>query len=188
MQIHQAELGYKIAKVGNLPKLGVGTGYSVSNSVTASTGQINQSLIDSFTYDANVSWNIFDGFATRGAKLSALASKRAAQQQLKNYLASSEEQARHLVRLMEISAHLQGNADGGWGYWQGRIKEQATEVKLGNLPPNTLEAEMTSYYDAEAQSVGAHANLFSQWTEFVSLVGRDPVLRNLPQSYVRQNP
>lgn len=188
MQIRQAELGYKIAKVNLLPKFGIGTGYSVSNSVTAYPGQITQSLVNSFTYDANVSWNIFDGFATRGAKLSALASKRSAQQQLRNYVKSTEEQARHMVREMEIAAQVQDDSDAGWSYWQDHIKEQSSEVKMGNLPPNAYETAMASYYDAEYSCVTAHVNLYEWWLEFVSLLGRDPALNHLPPSYVRENP
>jgi outer membrane protein TolC len=185
MQIQQADLNYKIAKVGLYPKLGISTGYSVSNSVTAYPGQITQSVINSFTYNANVNWNIFDGFATRGAKMYALANKRESQRELKNYIESTEAQARHMVRELAISERERQNADDTLQYSRNNVRQTAVELKLGNVAPSAVDSAQANLNDAELSSVLAHANLYSLWTEYVALVGRDPALSNLPPSYVR---
>jgi outer membrane protein TolC len=188
MQIRQADLNYKIAKVGLLPRLGISTGYSVSNSVTAYPGQITQSVINSFTYNANLQWNIFDGFATRGAKLSALASKRAGQQQLENYSEATEAQAEHMVRTMKITDRLLERAEDAASDAFSRFRAQSQELKLGNIPQGNIALAQQDAYSAESQSMAARDGMFSQWIEFVSLVGRDPALDHLPPSYVRQIP
>jgi outer membrane protein TolC len=188
MQIHQADLGYKIAKVGLLPKLWFNSGYGVSNSVNASSSQISQSQVDTLTYGASVQWNIFDGFATRGAKLSALASKRLSQQQLENYTEATVAQAEHMVRTMKITEHILQNADDGAKYANERFQAQSTELKLGNIPPGNIPLAQQDAYNAESQSMASRAGMYTQWIEFVSLVGRDPALNHLPQSYVRENP
>jgi outer membrane protein TolC len=132
-----------------------------------------------------VNWNIFDGFATRGAKMYALANKRESQRELKNYIESTEAQARHMVRELAISERERQNADDTLQYSRNNVRQTAVELKLGNVAPSAVDSAQANLNDAELSSVLAHANLYSLWTEYVALVGRDPALSNLPPSYVR---
>jgi outer membrane protein TolC len=188
LQIRQATLNYKIAEVGLLPKFGAGTSYSVENSVNAYPTQITQSLVKTFNYNVNVNWNLFDGFLSRGERLSALASRRATERNLKTFVDATEAQAQHLVRLLAVSARAQKDTEAGVTSSTWYLRHQADEVKLGNVPPSAVNAAQAGLYDSELNNATARAALDSQWSELVSLVGRDPAVGKLPPSYVRDNP
>lgn len=186
MQIRQAELNYQVARVNLLPKLSASTGYQVSSSTTAFNSNISQSVIDSLTAYLNVSWQIFDGFATRGAKLSALESKRSSEQQLDSYIESTEEQAQHLNRILGISARYEDITLSRWQGQLGNLEEELRELKAGRVPQSAVDSLRASANDYELHNLSARVDLYSQWSEFVSIVGRDPALNNLPPSYVRE--
>jgi outer membrane protein TolC len=188
LQIRQATLNYRIAEVSLLPKFGLGTSYSVENSVNAYPNQITQSLVKTFNYNANVNWSIFDGFLSRGEKLSALASRRAAERSLETYVDASEAQARHLVRSLAMAKTAQEYGEAGLTNSKWNLDHQTNEVKLGNAPRSVVDAARAALYDSELNNETARAVLDSQWSELVSLVGRDPAVGKLPTSYVRDTP
>jgi outer membrane protein TolC len=188
LQIHRSDLNYKIAEVGLLPKFNLGAGYSVENETTAFGSTIEQTVINQLTYNVNMSWTIFDGFATRGAKLSALADRRLNQRLYKTYVETVEDQAQHLARALAIAARYQELTERRWRVQNGALAETKEELKRGSATQNTVDAAQQAWYAVDYANVSARSDYLSYWTEFVSLVGRDPALDNLPPRYVRENP
>jgi outer membrane protein TolC len=188
LEIRQDDLDYKIAKVGLLPKLNLGAGYSVENETTAFNTTIEQTVINQLTYNLNVSWSIFDGFATKGAKLSALASKRLDERLFKTYVDTTEQQAQHLARMVDIAARYQDLADRRMDQQDGSLREATAELKRGIAAQNVVDAAQQAWYAVDYGRTSAHSDYLSAWIEFVSLVGRDPALNNLPPRYVRETP
>ena len=59
------------------------------------------------------------------------------------------------------------------------------EVKRGNLSPSAIEGAQQQLLLWSAASVTARASLLRVWSEFVSVTGADPMLKNLPLRHAR---
>jgi outer membrane protein TolC len=189
MGIREAELNYKIQKVRLLPKISLGTSYFVQNQTTATNNSTTAPpvsvTIKELTYDVAANWSIFDGYATRGAKLAALAQKRQAEQQLKTYVATTLEQARHAERLLSFAARYMDLTDRRWQSADAIEEHAEAEFKLGSGSQNTVDQALAGLNSADYTTAAGRADFLSQWSEFISLVGRDPIMNNLPPAYVR---
>jgi outer membrane protein TolC len=187
MGVREADLNYKIQKVRLLPKFSVGTGYSLQNQTTATTN--NQApvsaTIKELTYNVGANWSLFDGFATRGAKLAALAQKRLAERQLKTYVENTLDQAQHMERQLSFAARYMELTDTRWGLADNAATHLKSEFKLGRATQDAVDQALAARYAADYASAAARADFLAQWSDFVSLVGSDPALNNLPPSYVR---
>jgi outer membrane protein TolC len=186
--INEADLSYRIAKVGLLPKFSAAAGYSLQNIATVQgTNTVADYTLKEYTYDVGANWSIFDGFATKGAKLSALVAKRSAERQLKTYSETTLEQAQHLEHELQLAARSLDIEELRWQIAQGSVQHVEAEMKLGNASQSDLDGANANYYSADYANSGARAALLVQWAEFVSLVGQDPALDALPDAYVRKN-
>jgi outer membrane protein TolC len=74
--IRQSDLDYRIAKTRLLPKFNFFAGTSLQNQTSATRNSVSQVATTDQSFGLVANWTIFDGFATRSAKLAALAAKR----------------------------------------------------------------------------------------------------------------
>jgi outer membrane protein TolC len=188
LDIRHADLDYSIAKVQLLPKVSAAATYQVQNQTTAFNNQVSQTAINQLSYNINAQWTIFDGLATRGAKLQALAEKRLNQRMLKNYVETTENEAQHLEKQLDITARYQELTDQRWKMQDDALKQTQDQLKRGMVAPNAVDAARAAWYALDYNNMSARADYLAQWNEFVSLVGRDPALDNLPPRYARDIP
>ena len=99
-EIKKDELSYKIAKYRLYPRLDLQLGASESNETQVIGNTVTQNPVFSNNITVAANWNIFDGLATRGAKLAALASKREDERERETYIDQTLEQARDLKQQM----------------------------------------------------------------------------------------
>lgn len=188
-QIKQSDLNYKIAKYRLYPRLDFVLSISeqyLAQSVTLATGEPSiiekQYFFDSATLQAN--WSIFDGFATRGAKLVALASKRAAERNLQTYLDQTLEQARYLGRQIGFSARAMALAEKHFNTSTSLLQQAKDNLKLGVGSQADVDAATASFYQWQVAAFGARIDFFSRWGDYLSLLDVDPVLNNLPAHFL----
>ncbi|MBX3750710.1 MAG: TolC family protein [Opitutaceae bacterium] len=124
-------------------------------------------------------WNIFDGFAARGATASALARKRqleAGYKQLTEAMAQDAQRAAKHVELafrqMQINDRMLASAREFLKYRQGDFQRGlASETDVA-----AAEAGVRSMF---ASTVSSRYTYLMRIAEFVSLVGADPAMANL---------
>ncbi|HSY53196.1 MAG TPA: TolC family protein [Opitutaceae bacterium] len=189
-QIKQSELNYKIAKYRLYPRLDFGLSFSQQYQAQVGvlpTGQSSVSqkpfFYDSATLMAN--WSIFDGFATRGAKLAALASKRAAERNRQNYLDQTIEQARYLESQIGFAARAMALTEKRFSISEGVLQQAKDNLKLGTGSQANVDQATASFYQWQGAVFNARIELFSRWSDYLSLLGIDPVLNNLPAHFDR---
>ena len=187
MRVHEADLNYQIARVRLLPKFNAQVGYSLLNVTNATANAVNQTGIAQQTVEVNARWTVFDGFATKGAKLEALADKRYWQRQLHLATESTIEEAQRLERALELDARAIGFAEIRRAGAEEGVRRQQEEVKLGNVSQGIVDAALRELRRTEYNNALARAQFISDWSAFVSLAADDPVLNNLPSRYVRPN-
>jgi outer membrane protein TolC len=187
MGVREAELNYKIQQVRLLPKFSVGTSYSVENQTTAiQNGAAPSSFtLKELSYDIGANWSIFDGFATRGAKLAALAQKRLAERQLKTYVDTTLAQAQHMEKQLSFASRYMDLNNRRWQAADAMRKHTQAEFKLGTGTQDTADQALASFYSADYVTAAGRADFLAQWSDFITLVGHDPALNNLPPAYVR---
>jgi outer membrane protein TolC len=186
LRIQEADLNYRIAKVRLLPKFNAGADYSVRNNTTASTTSVSQEGIVQQSVAVSGNWNIFDGFATKGAKLEALATKRLHERELQIAVETTLDSAQKLERDLALDAREMAQTDVRSTLAAAAVGRVKDEIKLGNLRPTALEEANVNLYTAEFNNANARAQFLWHWSEFVSLAATDPVVNNLPSHYGRE--
>jgi outer membrane protein TolC len=186
LKLQEALLRQKIVATRLLPKFGVGAGYSLRTNTYVNGASVNQEAVTEQKIAVSGSWNIFDGFATGGAKREAAAARRALEHrksveidQLLQNLQLLERNLRNDAEQLELAEIRLGIA----------LKGQeilAESVALGTSPKADLRRGEANILQARAGSLEARAVLLGRWSDLVATSGRDPVLRNLPERHVRK--
>ncbi len=184
LYLKQGDLSYKIARTQLYPKFSFGASYGLSYSQSAFAGTVSQSAVVSYSYGVSANWTLFNGFASRAAKLSALATKRSYERQRKTYLDDTSANAQDLqtqvgfaARALELAEQHQALAD-------DLIKRATAELGEGTIAPATVKAYRSNAYAVDYATSSARAEFLNRWSELVSLVGADPILNALPVSYL----
>ena len=182
-QIKQSELSYKIAKYRLYPKLDLSAGLSQEDESQVSGNTVVRNEVISNSVGVGVSWSIFDGFATRGAKLAALNNKRGAERKLRNYLDQTLEEARESERQLVFSARALAIAERRFQFSKEALQRAKDDFKLHTLSQSGLDQATANFYQEQAGIFGARADFLSQWSGYLSLLNVDPVLNNLPTRF-----
>jgi outer membrane protein TolC len=188
-QIKQSELNYKIAKYRLYPRLDLSLTLSEQYQAQGTelpNGQPGITEKQYFYNDATLSanWSIFDGFATRGAKLAALASKRTNERNLQTYLDQTLEQARYLEHQLEFSVRALALAEERFNGSEASLRQARNNLKLGVGSQADVDQATASFYQWQSIAFNARIDFFSRWSDYLSLLGLDPVLNNLPDYFI----
>ena len=186
MRIREADLNYRIARVRLLPKFSAQAGFSVQNTTNASATSVTQTGVAQESVAIAGDWRIFDGFATKGAKLEALATKRLHERELQTAVETALDAAQRLERELALDVREMDQCDIRRTLAQGGVDRAKEDIGLGKLPTTAVDAATANLYIAEFNCANARAKFLWQWSEFVSLAATDPVVNNLPNHYARE--
>jgi outer membrane protein TolC len=185
MTVRQQDLNYSIAKVRLLPKFAATAGISFQNQTQISGTTVNQVGIQTENYSIGANWNIFDGFATRGAKLSALASKRFAERQRQTYIDQTIDQVSDLRKQVGFSSRAMHFSEVHNALIEAEVKRLGDDKSLGFGSQATIDTGLVTLYATQFNMAYARSDYLGRWAEFISIAGIDPALENLPSRYVR---
>jgi outer membrane protein TolC len=185
LQIRQSELNYRIARVRLLPKFSASAGMSQQTNTYATTSTVQQTLVNTRNYYLNANWTLFDGLATHWAKVQALEQKRYFERQLEIATDATMDQASNARRNVDFSWRALQLASRRLQMAQGSLEYVEKEMKLGRSSPDDVTSARGAVYGYELSCAAARADFFNTWSGFVSLVGADPAMNNLPPRYVR---
>jgi outer membrane protein TolC len=178
-QIKQSELNYKIAKYRLYPHLDLQLGFSQQNQSQVSGSTVANNQVFSDNVGVGVGWSIFDGFATRGAKLAALTAKRQAERDRQTYFDQTLEQAREGERQLVFSARAMAIAERRFQFSEEALQRAKDNFKLHTLSPSGMDQATASFHQAQAGIFAARADFLSSWSGYLSLLNIDPVFNNL---------
>jgi outer membrane protein TolC len=186
LNIRNWALQYQINKVNLLPRISATADVNQQNNASVSTGaQLSQYLVETQSYYIRADWNIFDGLATRGRKEEALIHRRQAERDLKMKVDSTLDAAQNSQKMVELAwRQLDLATRRDW------INQDALRRAIDDLANHVVSSESVSSaranaYVSEYGLAISRSNFLSQWADFVSLVGHDPALNNIPARYVR---
>jgi outer membrane protein TolC len=183
--IRQSEQSYLIASRRLFPKFSIYTGYDIRNETQAESNRIRQVQIAAFSYGLKADWSIFDGRATTGEKALALAQKRDNERRLESHLEAVKESARVQAQQLDFARRQLDIAERGLSGAEAVLKETKDEFAAGRASPADVERATLALTGAKAKIVPTRADYLMRWAEFVSLVGVDPAMNNLPVRHAR---
>jgi len=184
LTLKQNDLNYQIVKTGlYYPKFSFSANYNLSTSTNfLPTGPSTTSGI---TYGAgiNASVPLFNGFATHGAKLSALATKRSTTQQLHNYLDSASDTAQNLRKQLDLAARALAIAEDRRALAEDGVRKTTDQFNEGTMSKDGLQQVTANFNAVDYATQSVRMEFLNRWTDYVSLVGADPILGLIPANY-----
>ena len=95
------------------------------------------------------------------------------------------ESARSLEKQIGFAGRLMDLTDVRRQLAAAAVDKVSNDVKSGVSPQSLLDTIVQNANLAEIAAVGARADFLSRWSDYVSLLGADPVVNNLPARYLR---
>ena len=183
-QLKQADLSYRIAKVGLLPMIGFSAFYSQQATASVGPGYLQQYITQTRNFNIQANWSIFDGLATRGRKLSALSSRRTSERALRTTVDQTIAQVNDLEKQLEFSWRGLNLAQQRRDMAEGGLNGTIDYVKRGLVSANDINAARMGLYQAELALAAARGDFLNQWSTFVSTLCVDPMLDVIPKRYL----
>jgi outer membrane protein TolC len=181
IRLQEAVRRQKIVATRLLPKFGLGASYSLRNNTYVNGVVVNQEAVTEERYAVSGSWNIFDGFATGGAKREAAANRRALEHRKSMEIDQLLQTVQQLERSVRLDAEQLVLAETRHGIATTGYELIKEGIELGNLPKSDLQRGQLGVMDARATNLLARATYLGRWAELVATAGFDPVLNNFAE-------
>jgi outer membrane protein TolC len=186
-QIKQADLNYKVAKFRLFPKLAMVGSISQSNQTNASATAVSQVGVNSQNLNVQAIWPIFDGFATSGAKMSALATKRANERQMDVQRRFVLDAARDLELQLRYAARAARLADTRRYLAEDLMKRTEDNLKRGVSTQKEFDGAVAAFNVSDLIAMQQRADLLSRWSDFLSLTGGESALKHVSARYLKNS-
>jgi len=164
-----------IVEVNQRPKFDLITGASLDQlSYVNNLGQ--RTGVAALYVGVRVNWNIFDGYATRGRRLTTLTRIR----QLENNLTELEQDLRFAVEQSGTDLNLAGRAmalaEGRYNAWLGSFNLTAEKVQSNRASQDELDGAQLSLNDVELRLFMARADYLNAVALWLYNVNADPAV------------
>jgi len=126
-----------------------------------------------------VSWPIFDGWATRGAVRSSLARLRSAEARYAQARSSASRQARAAARSLELAQRQMQINDQLLDVSQDSLRLRKEDLIAGRITQEAFAQAQASYYSDRVSANTARLNYFMAQIDFATAVNRDPVMQRV---------
>jgi outer membrane protein TolC len=176
------DANYKVQKYRLYPMFALGASLAQSNYTNAAGGTVTQTSVLTQYFGATMSWSIFDGLSTRGAKMSAMASKRYYERTLQNVSDQLLELATSQERQLGFAYRALKLAQARAGISETSLATIRDDARTGQASQASVEAALNVSYQTQLNVLNLRADFLSRWTEFVSTLGFDPALQNISAS------
>jgi outer membrane protein TolC len=181
LYLRQNDLRAKVAKYTNYPKFSLSTGASVSaNTSSDSFGNVSQGFVQGRNAGVSMGLTFFDAGSAKAAKLGAANARRTTERQLQAYLDTTRDDATSREKQVSLEYRAMALAEQNRRISLGLRDLDRQQVLTGLKAPVDAERSEISYRGTEISAFGARASFLQQWADFVSLVGADPMVNQLP--------
>jgi outer membrane protein TolC len=183
--VRMADIDYRISRVNLLPKFSFSAGVSQANVTSASLNSVSQVGVFSNYWNVVASWSIFDGFATRGAKQSALLRRRSYERSLKNITTQAIADAHDLERKLGFAWRAAEISETRREVGVATVKRLRNELTLGKTSQTAVNAAQMGAYYQDLNLAVTRGDYLNYWSQFVSTLCVDPILNLVPASFVQ---
>ncbi|MGH7994988.1 MAG: TolC family protein [Opitutaceae bacterium] len=185
LNIRQEDLSYQIAKVSQLPMLSIRLDVNQQNWTNATTASVSQTAITSENYYLQAQWDIFDGFETRGRKEEALDRRRQLERQLRITADTLMDQAQNQERTVKFAWDQLAISERQYQLAQESLRTAEGDLARGVGSDDAVDSSRAASNAYELGLMNSRSRFLSSWCDFLSQVGADPIMNQLPARYVR---
>lgn len=182
--VRQADLYLKVAKYRLYPKFSLSAALSQQSVTSAAENYVAQVAVKTKSVNIIAVWSLFDGFAAKSAKLSALTSKRTAERQLENYLQISVDQARDLGQALNLASRAMQLADTRQALQWSAVELGRQDLVQGVGSQRAVDTQLLVFYQIEYAATAARVEFIRICAEFRSALNSDPAMKNLPTRFI----
>jgi len=183
--IKSADIDYRIARVNLLPKVSFNYSITQANVTNAGSNFVSQVGVNTSGWNLLASWSIFDGFATRGVKLSALSRKRSYERTLRTTADQTIAQARDLEKQISFAWRSLEISQSRRDLSETAYKRLEENLKLGSASQTMVNDAQLKFYASQFTLAYARGGYLNYWSQYVSTLCVDPILNVLPASYLK---
>lgn len=183
--VRMADIDYRIAKTNLLPKLSFSAGISQANVTSASENSVSQVGVASNYWNVVASWSIFDGFATRGAKQSALLRKRSYERTLHDLSAQALADASDLEQKLGFAWRATQISETRRDVGVATVKRLQDDLQRGKTSQAAVNAAQLNAYYQDLALAGTRSEFLADWSQFLSTLCVDPMLNLVPASFLK---
>lgn len=177
-EIEIDRLTYKNQRKRLLPKLNFIVGMSQDEQSYTINNAQKYGVLSKYV-GITVNWQIFDGFATRGAVRSALASKRQSEQSYRIAIDNLQRTVQNAVRNIMLASRQMAISDKLLDNSKVYLEFRQEDFKRGNASEADVNQAQASYYSARVSATNSRINFLMKQVEFVSQIARDPAMDNV---------
>lgn len=178
LQWEQEKLNEQITAKNLWPKLNFVTG-TTQDEVSYTGSPSDRGQIRSLYAGVNLTWNVFDGFSTKGYRRASLLRQRQLEGDRKARMREQVDRARNLAKMLELAARQTAVSESRLSQLDGLVAHQEKEVALGNLARRDAEGWVMTRDETLLRTMALRIEYLSRLTEFLSIIGRDPVLQQI---------
>jgi outer membrane protein TolC len=181
-QLEIERLNYSVSRHGLYPRFNLVAG--ISQDEQSYTTNIAQKFgLNSRYVGLSATWSVFDGFATRGAKMSSLARLRRLEsnyKQLTEDLGTTAQRAARLLSFAERQMHIQ---DQLFGSTENFLTYRRDEFRRGTASEADIAGAQIAYNRELVLALQYRSEYLLRASDFLAAVMDDPILTNLPVRY-----
>ncbi len=179
-QIEVEKLTFENLDTRLRPKLNFVLGTS-QDQQSYTTNIANKYEVRDYFAGVQVTWTLFDGFATKGAKNSSLARRRQLEQSYQDASANLSEQARRQLKLIGFARRGMDIADRLLSSSTGAVRDRKADAARGLASENDVNAYQLNYQESRISAFAARSDYLMKTADFLSTLLEDPALSNLPR-------
>jgi outer membrane protein TolC len=180
-----ADLDYRIARVNLMPKFSLSASLGEEAYSAVSSNYVQAYSLNIASWYLTGSWTIFDGLSTRGQKLAALSRKRSYERTLRTNSNQTIAQVRDLEKQLGFSWRSQEISQKRRDISETAFKRAEENMKLGQASQSTVNAAQLAFYTSEYTMAYARSGYLNNWSQFVSTLCVDPILKLMPAAYLK---
>ncbi|HTO03209.1 MAG TPA: TolC family protein, partial [Opitutus sp.] len=181
-QIAAERLNYKIADTRLRPKFNLVAGAS-QDEFSYSVNIADKYKVQSYFAGVSVSWTVFDGFATRSAKISSLARRRQLEENYRNQVEDTITAVKAQMRQLEFAARNLAITERLLFSAQDMVAAKQEDLKRGVASDADLNAVKLTLRDWQLTAYGARNDYMLKVARLLSATQNDPALMNVPAQW-----
>lgn len=180
-QIEVERLSYENISTRLRPQLNFITGTS-QDQISYTTNLAAKYKVTDYFAGVQLTWSIFDGFATRGASASSLSRRRQLEQSYRDMSANLVDQARSQLKLVGFARRNVDINDRLMESGAGALRDKKADASRGLASETDVNTYQLNYQEAQVNAYIARMDYLMKSADFLSTLLEDPALANLPHS------
>ena len=178
-QIETEKLNYKVANTRLRPKLNLAVG-TTQDEFSYSVNIADKYEVRSYFAGVTVSWNVFDGFATRSAKRIPLARRRQLEENYRNQTSDTIAAVNTQMRQVEYAARHLSIVERMLGSATNILTARKEDINRGIASDADVNAAQLRFFDSQLATYAARNDYMMRVARLLSATQNDPALINVP--------